>query len=88
MAGRVPVLRQDNVLEHARKAIEEGDDLVGPRNGKGPSSAEVVLDVHHEQNVGFADFDIADHETFAPSWARRRSVSSVNRRRGSDIVMG
>ena len=86
MAGRVPVLRQDDMAELFGNAIDERDDLVGSGNGKRASLAEIVLDVDDQQNVGAADFHIADHETLAPSWARRRSVSSVSRRKGSDIV--
>ena len=87
MAGRMPILRQDHVLERAGNAIDEGNGFIGSRNGERASSAKVILDVDDEQDIGFADFNIV-HGAFAPSWARRRSVSSVRRNRGSDIVTG
>ena len=84
----MPILRQDNVPELARDLVDRLHDLIRTRYGKGASLAEIVLDIDHEQDVGTADFDLADHDTAVPSWARRRSVSSVSRSKGSAIVTG
>ncbi len=83
----MPVLCQDDVLERSGDAIDKRNDFIGPGNGERAASAEVLLHVDHEKDVGFAGFDGAAHG-LAPSWARRRSVSSARRNRGSDIVTG
>jgi len=56
VAGGVPVLGEDDVLEALAEAVDEGDDLVTIFDGERAAGsidggAEVVLDVDHEECV-------------------------------------
>ena len=55
MRGRVPVLREDDVLELWRNPVNHGNDRIAVCNGQCPSGAEVVLYVDHDENVLLGD---------------------------------
>ncbi len=51
VAGRVPVLGQDDVPELAHQAVDHGHDLVAIGNGERPARAEIVLNVDDQQEI-------------------------------------
>src|SRR5947207_706365 len=52
VAGRVPVLREDDVREAPRDPVDERDDRVAFLDGQCPAGHEAVLDVDDEEDVG------------------------------------
>jgi hypothetical protein len=61
MAGRMPILRQDHVLEPRREPIDQRHDLVAASDREAPFRAEVVLYIDHQQNVLVADREVIRH---------------------------
>ena len=55
MAGRVPILRQDHVLEPRRKPIDQRHHLMAVRHREAAVGAEIVLDIDDQQNIAVAD---------------------------------
>lgn len=51
VARRVPVLREDNVIESSTKSVYERDDCVSICNRQGSSRAKVVLEIDDEKGV-------------------------------------
>jgi hypothetical protein len=47
----VPVLREHHVLERARQAVDQRDDLVAAAHGQRAAGDEAVLHVDDEQHV-------------------------------------
>lgn len=52
VAGGVPVLSEDDVVELCSESVDTGDDLVATTDGKGAAGHEVVLHVDDEEGVG------------------------------------
>ena len=50
MSRRVPVLRQQDVVEARRDAVDDGDDLVAALDRERAAGQEVVLDVDDEKD--------------------------------------
>ncbi len=55
MSRRMPVLREDDVLEALAQLVDQRDDLVAAFDGERTARAEVVLDVDDEESVGGAE---------------------------------
>ena len=51
MAGRMPVLRQDDVGKTPRQRVNRGDDRVAIGHGERTAGQEVVLEVGDEEDV-------------------------------------
>jgi hypothetical protein len=49
MLGRVPVLREDDVLEGLGDPVDQRDDLVALVDGQAAAGREAVLHVDHDQ---------------------------------------
>jgi len=47
----MPVLRENDVLEEWRNAMDRGNDLVAMRNGQRSTRAEVILHINNDENV-------------------------------------
>lgn len=58
MAGGVPVLREDDVVEAWRDAMDERNDGVALGHGQGAAGAEIVLDIGDDQEVAGRDFHL------------------------------
>ena len=52
MVGRVPVLRQDDVLEVVDELVDDGHDLVAACNAKRAAGTEIVLQIDNDQCLG------------------------------------
>ena len=57
MAGGMPILGEEDVVEAARESVDGGNDLVSTCDGEAASlsrygRAEVVLEVDDEESVG------------------------------------
>ena len=50
MSRRVPVLRQQDVVEARRDAVDDRDDLVAALDGERAAGQKVVLDVDDEKD--------------------------------------
>jgi hypothetical protein len=59
VAGRMPVLGQHHMGEFGGEAVDGRDDLVAARHRQAAAGAEVVLHVHHDEDIGRADRDLA-----------------------------
>jgi hypothetical protein len=51
VAARVPVLRENDVLESLAETVDERDDLIPSVYCERAAGAEVVLDIDHQQDV-------------------------------------
>ena len=51
MAGRVPVLGLDDIVEAAGQRVHGLKDLVGPGNGKAATGEKIILHVYDDENV-------------------------------------
>jgi hypothetical protein len=56
MIGRVPVLRQNDVLKSRRDTMDGRDYLIAAGNGERAAGAKIVLHVDDEENVVRVDF--------------------------------
>ena len=51
MAGRMPVLRQHEMLEILGQRVDQRHHLVAARNGKRAARAEIVLHIDDDQRL-------------------------------------
>ncbi|MNV93810.1 hypothetical protein D3C71_1885420 [compost metagenome] len=58
MAGRVPVLRQDHMLEPPDEIVDRRHDLIASGNGKRSARAEIVLHVDDDQRLSSHRFPL------------------------------
>ena len=58
VAGRVPVLREDDVLEAPRDAVDRRDHGIAVGYGQRAAGAEIVLHIGDEQDVASGDFHL------------------------------
>src|SRR5690606_32369188 len=77
VAGRVPVLGQDHVLEAPREPVYQRHDGIALGHGERAAGAEIVLDVDDEEDVGRAWRDRFGHSLLPLVWA---SCSATSRR--------
>ncbi len=68
MAGRMPVLRHDDMVEFADQPVHDRHDRVAAGNGQRAAGAEIVLQIDHHQrfharspSVLFGDRDSPEH---------------------------
>ena len=64
MAGRMPVLCQDDMLEFSCEAVDDADDLITMRNRQGSAGTEIVLNVGNEEEIARENFYEVCHESF------------------------
>ena len=73
------VLRQDHMLEAARKLIDEGYDLVTAGHGETAAGAEIVLHIDSQQNIAVCDL-LCHRRSFLPGhtcWKASRSEPAL-----------
>ena len=87
MARRVPVLRQDDVLEGLGDPVDERDDLVALVTARLPPGSEAVLHVDDDQHGVRAGLDLALRERGGTSEASDRLPAAArNERRDSSCM--
>jgi hypothetical protein len=64
MAGWVPVLGEDDVLEERRDFVDDGDDFIAARDGELPAGAEIVLHVDDDEEVVMGDVHRAAYSSY------------------------
>jgi len=62
MARRVPVLRDDDVLERRRQRVDDRNDFVAALHRQRAAVEKAVLHVHHDQRRLGAGLDLAGRE--------------------------
>src|SRR5206468_1065864 len=88
VAGRMPVLGQDDMLEAAGERVDDRHYLVAARHGEGAARTEIVLDVDDDEDVLFAGREAVSHGGAASTPARRRSVSAASFSSEAAMVTG
>lgn len=61
MAERMPILRQDDMLEMRRQPVNPRHNFLAARHGQLSAGAEVILDIDHQQEIARADRPTRDH---------------------------
>jgi hypothetical protein len=61
VTGRVPILRQHHILKPLSQAADDRRDFVATRNRKAAPRTEIILNVHHQQDVSGADCEPVSH---------------------------
>jgi hypothetical protein len=62
MSTRVPVLGEYHVLEPRGEAVDQRHHVFAVRNRKASAEAEVILNVHHQQDIPVADLYLLIHQ--------------------------
>ncbi len=62
VSGRVPVLRQNDILERLRNGVDQRHDLVTLLNGEAPAGHEAVLHIYDDEGVIRTGLDLGLRE--------------------------
>ena len=65
MVHRVPILRQDHVVEVLGHAVDDADHLVAVLNRQAAAGQEAILHVDHDQRARWTGFDLVGGESHA-----------------------
>src|ERR1700687_709830 len=73
----MPILSEHDVLKTRGETVDQRHNLGSARNREAPPRTEIILNVHHDQDIALADGNLLRHVGFRSRSIRRRSNSAV-----------
>ena len=88
MSTRVPVLGEYHVLEPRGEAVDQRHHVFAVWNREASAEAEIILNVHHQQDIPVADLYLLIHQRDPSCIASRLSTSPASRSSVSATATG